>query len=70
MEENATNLGLEPGPEPESIVKAGRSLSFKCFYCDDRFSDNNERRDHKQQYHPDKRLDHPTQEDFDNRLEK
>lgn len=60
---------LESIPEPEHIVNAKRS-SFKCFYCDDILSSNYERRNHKQQYHPDKPLDYPTEEDFNNRLER
>ena len=37
---------------------------FKCYYCDERFSSNDNRRNHRQQYHPDKKLDYPTTDDF------
>ena len=46
------------------------SRKFKCFYCEECFSSNDERRYHRQQYHPDKKLDYPTPEDFENRLER
>ena len=46
------------------------SKKFKCFYCEECFSSNDERRYHRQQYHPDKKLDYPTPEDFENRLER
>jgi hypothetical protein len=52
--------------EPESSTKA----TFKCFYCYDILASNDDRRNHRQQYHPDKRLDYPTSEDFENRLDR
>ena len=54
--------------EPESSNK--KADSFKCYYCDERFSSNDYRRNHRQQYHPDKKLDYPTSDDFVNRLER
>jgi hypothetical protein len=33
--------------------------AFKCFYCDEYFYSNDERRNHRGQYHPDKPLDYP-----------
>ena len=61
-------------PEPESdttTTKAStKADSFKCYYCDERFSSNDHRRNHRQQYHPDKKLDYPTSEDFEHRLDR
>jgi hypothetical protein len=71
-----TDPNLEPGAtpesnaEPQSESKLEGSSSFQCFYCDESFSDNNERRNHRQQFHSDKPLDYPTPEDFDNRLKR
>jgi hypothetical protein len=45
------------------------SEQFKCFYCDERFSNRIERINHREQYHPDK-LNYPTKDSFDNRLDR
>jgi hypothetical protein len=64
--ESFPTTNLDPEPEP----KAKTEGSFKCFYCDESFDSKIERINHKQQYHPDKPLDYPTPEDFENRLER
>ena len=45
------------------------SLKFKCFYCNEYFTDRVERITHREQYHPDK-LNYPTKDSFDNRLDR
>jgi hypothetical protein len=42
---------------------------FKCFYCEDTFQDDLERIKHIDVEHA-SRLHHPTQEDFENRMER
>jgi hypothetical protein len=70
IEHNTTVESKSNEPEPEPEPKSKVEGSFKCFYCEERFSSNDKRREHRQEYHSDKKLDCPTPEDFEKRLER